>query len=48
MSLMYQVCYRTIARGSWPEDMVARVELFRAGGLLSDTEYGQLMELLAA
>ena len=48
MSLMYQVCLRTIARGSYPDDLAARMELFHANGLMTDQEYRQLVDLLAA
>lgn len=47
MSLMYHVCYRTILRGDYPEDMAMRVNVFYGGGLISTEEYNQLMELLA-
>ena len=33
MSLMYKVCYRTINRGGYPEDMTMRVNVFYGGGL---------------
>lgn len=47
MSLMYKVCFRTIARGGYPEDMTMRVNVFYGGGLISTEEYNLLMDMLA-
>ncbi len=47
MSLIYQVCERTIGRGGFPEDMALRVNVFYGGGLISTREYQQLMDMLA-
>ena len=44
--LMYRVCMRTIQRGSYPEDMGLRVNVFYGAGLLSTEEYAALMEML--
>ncbi|MBR2923625.1 MAG: hypothetical protein IKC28_01235 [Clostridia bacterium] len=46
MSLMYKVCFRTIARGNYPEDMAMRVNVFYGGGLISTEEYNLLMDQL--
>lgn len=47
MSLMYKVCFRTITRGHYPEDMSMRVNVFYGSGLISTEEYNLLMDLLA-
>lgn len=46
MSLIYKVCSRTITRGGFPEDMVMRINVFYAGGMISTEEYNRLAELL--
>lgn len=46
MSIMYKVCKRTIERGSYPEDMALRVNVFYGAGLISTEEYDGLMGML--
>lgn len=46
MSIMYKVCKRTIERGSYPEDMAMRVNVFYGAGLISTEEYDGLMGML--
>lgn len=45
-SLMYKVCMRTIDRGSYPEDMAMRINVFYGAGLISTEEYDELMNML--
>lgn len=46
MSILYRVCKRTIERGSYPEDMALRVNVFYGAGLISTEEYDGLMGML--
>lgn len=46
MSIMYRVCKRTIERGSYPEDMAMRVNVFYGAGLISTKEYDGLMGMM--
>lgn len=46
MSIMYKVCKRTIERGNYPEDMMLRINVFYAGGLITSDEYNELINLL--
>lgn len=47
MSIMYRVCKRTIERGSYPEDMAMRINVFYGGGLINSDEYNLLISLLS-
>lgn len=46
MSLIYQVCKRTILRGDYAENMKIKLEAFVANNVISQEEYQELITML--
>ena len=46
MSLIYQVCKRTIQRGNYAEDMKERLDVFMGACVISLDEYNELVAML--
>lgn len=46
MSIIYQVCKRTIQRGNYAEDMKIRLDAFVKANVISQEEYEELVRML--
>jgi len=47
MNILFKVCKRTIERGSFPDDMAMRINVFYVAGLINTEEYNTLIGMIS-